>query len=74
MKKKAMAEGALEVAEDALHCSEMGLTRIMHVKAHLLDCIGDVRPGEVEVLKSPDQAPVGSRVIDRAPASKETLA
>jgi hypothetical protein len=39
MKKQTMVKGALEVAEDALHSSEMGLTRVMHVKTHLLDCV-----------------------------------
>jgi hypothetical protein len=33
-----------------LHNTKMGLTGVMHVEAHLLDCIGDVRPGEGEVL------------------------
>jgi hypothetical protein len=32
-------EGALEVAKDALHSSEMGLTGVMHVKAHMLGCV-----------------------------------
>jgi hypothetical protein len=45
MMKKAMVECALEVAEDALCNSEMRLTRAVHVKTHLLDCVGDVRPG-----------------------------
>jgi hypothetical protein len=46
----------------------------MHVEAHLLDCIGDVKPGEDEVLESPDQATIGSRVVDGAPMAEETLA
>jgi hypothetical protein len=36
--------------------------------------VGDVTPGEVEVLESPNQAAVGSRVADRAAMSEETLA
>jgi hypothetical protein len=59
--------GALEVSEDTLDNSEMGLTRIMHVKTHLLDCIGDVRPGEGKLLESPDQALGDSRVTNRGP-------
>jgi hypothetical protein len=51
-KKKAMVKGALEVAEDVLRNSEMGLMRVVHVKTHLLDCIGDVRLGEGVVLES----------------------
>jgi hypothetical protein len=66
-KKQPVVEGALEVTEDALHGHEMGLTGIMHVEAHLLDRVGDVKPGESEVLESPGQAAVGSRVADRGP-------
>jgi hypothetical protein len=57
-----VVNGALEVAEDALHNCEMGLTRAVHVMTHLLDRVGDIRPG---VLESPDQAMVGNRVADR---------
>jgi hypothetical protein len=72
-KKQAMVEGVLEVPDDALHNHKMGLTGVMHVKAHLLDHIGNVRHSEDEVLKSPDQTAVGSRVTDGAPMSEETL-
>jgi hypothetical protein len=51
-KKHAVVEGALEVAEDAFHNCEMGLMGVMHVEAHLLDRIGDVKPGEGEELES----------------------
>jgi hypothetical protein len=34
-------------------------------KAHLLDRVGHVRPGEGEVLESPSQVVVGSQVTDR---------
>jgi hypothetical protein len=40
----------MEVAEAALKSSEVGLSRIMHVETYLLNCIGDVRPGDGEVL------------------------
>jgi hypothetical protein len=43
---------ATKVAEETLESCEVGLPRIMHMKAQLLNCIGDVRPGEGEVLKS----------------------
>jgi hypothetical protein len=46
--------GALEAAEDALHNSEMEFTVVVHVKAHLLDHLGDIRPGEGEVLERPN--------------------
>jgi hypothetical protein len=64
VKKQAEVEGALEVPKDVLRDCEMGLTRVVHVKAHLLDCVGNVGPGEGEVLKSPSQGAVGSRVAD----------
>jgi hypothetical protein len=59
-----MVEGALEVAEDALDGYEMGIIGVVHVEAHLLDRVGDVRPSEGEVLESPSEAVVGSRVAD----------
>jgi hypothetical protein len=49
-----VVEGALEVPEVALCGHEMGLTRVVHVEAHLLDHVGDVRPSEGEVLESLD--------------------
>jgi hypothetical protein len=53
MKKQAMVEGALEVPKDVLCGREMGLTGVMHVEAHLLDHIGNVRPGEVRYWRTP---------------------
>jgi hypothetical protein len=54
-----MVEGALEALKDVLHDREMGLMGVVHVEAPLLDCLGNVGPGEGEVLESPSQA-VGS--------------
>jgi hypothetical protein len=73
-KKQTMVEGALEVPKDALRGREMGLTGVVHVEAHLLDRVGNVGPGEGEVLESPSQVAVGSRVMDGPPMSGETLA
>jgi hypothetical protein len=39
----------------------------MHMQAHLLYSVGDVRSGEGEVLKRSGQAPVGRRISDRGP-------
>ena len=50
MKKQPVVDGATEVAEEALESREVGLLRIMHVKTDLLHGVGDVRPGEGEVL------------------------
>jgi hypothetical protein len=49
---EAMLEGALEVAEDALHNSQMGLMGVVHAKARLLDHV-DVRPGEGRFWRAP---------------------
>jgi hypothetical protein len=39
----------------------------MHVKADLLDNIGDVRTGERQVLQGPGKAPEVSRISNRRP-------
>jgi hypothetical protein len=52
VKKQTVIEGALEIAEDVLHSGEMGFTGVMHVEAHLLDRVGDVRPGEVRYRRA----------------------
>jgi hypothetical protein len=49
-------------------------TGVVHVEAHLLDRIGNVGSSEGEVLESPSQVVIGSRVADRAPISEEILA
>jgi hypothetical protein len=66
-KKQTLVEGALEVPKDALRGRDMGLTRLVHVEAHLLDRVGNVRPGECDVLESTSQVAVGSRVADNLP-------
>jgi hypothetical protein len=62
-----VVDGALEVPKDALHDREMRLMRVVHVEAHLLYCVGNVRSGEGEVLESPNQAAIDSRVTDGSP-------
>ena len=53
MAKKAEVEGTPEIPQDSLHGGEVRLTEVVHVKAHLLDGVGDVEAGEGEVLESP---------------------
>jgi hypothetical protein len=53
VKKQAVVEGALEVPKDVLHDREMGLMGVVHVEAHLLDRVGNVRSSQGEVLESP---------------------
>jgi hypothetical protein len=62
VKEEAVVDRAAEVAEEALESSEVRLPGIMHVKTDLLNCIGDVRPGEGEVLKGTSKTPVCSRI------------
>jgi hypothetical protein len=50
----------MEVAGDALCSNEMGLTGVVYVEPHLLDCIGDVRLRQGEVLENPGQTAMGS--------------
>jgi hypothetical protein len=45
----------------------MGLPWGVHMEAHLLNDVGDVGPGESEVLERAYQAPVRRRVSDRGP-------
>jgi hypothetical protein len=67
MKKQVVVEGALEGLKDALCDREMGLMGVVHVQAHLLDRVGNVGPSEGEVLESPSQLAVGSRVTGGGP-------
>jgi cobyric acid synthase len=53
-KKVVVVEGALEIAEDAFRNCEIGLMRVVHVEARLLDHVGDVEFGNCEVLESAD--------------------
>jgi len=74
LKKQPVVDGAAEVAEEALESSEVGLSRIMHVKTYLLHGVGDVRPGEGEVLKCTSKTPVCSGVCERITLSLRQLA
>ena len=47
-----MIHSTLDISQNPLEHVDMRLARIMHVKAGLLDGIGDVRMSEREVLKS----------------------
>jgi hypothetical protein len=43
--------------QNVLHGSEVGLPSIMHMKADLLDGVGDIGAGERQVLEAPSEAP-----------------
>ena len=54
--------GATEVAEDALEQGDMRCARRVHDQAELLDCIGDVRAGQREVLECPSETAKERRI------------
>jgi hypothetical protein len=43
----------------------------MHIKVDLLNGVGDVGPGEGQILKSTDKAPVGGGFTDRSAFASE---
>jgi hypothetical protein len=49
---------ALHIAKDAFDELEMGVARVMHKEAHLLDCIREVRASEGEILEGTGETPV----------------
>ena len=63
--KQPLVDGALKIAEEALESREVGLPGVVHMETDLLHGVGDVRPGEGEVLKGTGKAPVPGRVLDR---------
>jgi hypothetical protein len=48
--KKTIIEDTVEVAKNPLRSGEVGLPRGVHVKAPVLDCVGDVGSSEGEIL------------------------
>jgi hypothetical protein len=58
------SDGATKIARGPLESGEVGLPWGVHVNAHLLDGVGDVRLGEGQVLESVVEAPLGHRVGD----------
>jgi hypothetical protein len=66
---EAEIQGASQIAQDVLHRGEVRLPEIMHMKANLLDGIGDVGAGERQVLESPGEAPKLSRISSKMPGS-----
>jgi hypothetical protein len=70
---EAEVQGASQIAQDALHRSEVRLPGNMHMKSNLLDDVGDVGAGKRQVLESPDEAPKLSRISNRRPRSGRDL-
>jgi hypothetical protein len=55
---KAEIEGTTDVPKNTLHKSKVRRARSMHVKADLLNFIGDVRMSQCKILKSACKTPV----------------
>jgi hypothetical protein len=64
VKKLPVVNGAPEVAEEALESREVGLPGVVHMETDLLHGVGEVRPGEGEVLKGTSKTHVPSGVLD----------
>jgi hypothetical protein len=73
VKNQAEVNRAMDVAE-ALQRSNMGLPRIMHMKANLLNGICEVRPCESEILQGSGKTPVGSDQTRDHPEDQTRLA
>jgi hypothetical protein len=67
MQKKTVVRHPLEVAQDALHGCQMGLSRIVHMQIDLLHGVGDVRQCEDQVLESRCNALKLGSVLNRRP-------
>ena len=65
MKHQAEVHSATDVAEETLQRNKVCLPGIMHMETDLLDSVGEVRPGEGEVLQSTSQTPIVSRIRHR---------
>ena len=74
MEEQTVVNCATEVAEEPLQSSEVWLPGIMHMETDLLNSVGEVRPGEGEVLQSAGQTPVGSRSATGSPRSADSFA
>jgi hypothetical protein len=55
----------MQVAQYPLDCRQVRVSRSMHVKAHLLDCIRDIRPSKGEILQGSDKTPVLGGIANR---------
>jgi hypothetical protein len=73
MEMKSMRKRSLDVVQDALNGRQVLFAQVVHVKTHLLNNIGNVRARECEVLESPGETPILSRVGHRRSAEAESL-
>jgi hypothetical protein len=55
----------MKVVKNSLESSEVGLPWGVHVRAHMLDRVGDVGPDEDEVLESLDEDLIGYHITNQ---------
>jgi hypothetical protein len=70
---EAEVQEASQIAQHSLHHNEVRLLRIIHMKANLLDDVGDVRAGERQVLEGPGEAPKLSWISNMRPRSDRDI-
>jgi hypothetical protein len=70
---EAEVQGASQITQDVLHRGEVRLPEIMHMKANLLDSVGDVEAGECQLLEGPGETPELSQISNRKPKSSGDL-
>jgi hypothetical protein len=66
---EAEVQGASQIAQDVFHHIEVRLPKIMHMKANLLDGVGDIGVGEHQVLEGVSEAPELGRISNKRPRS-----
>jgi hypothetical protein len=64
MDDKSIAESTL-VAKNLLGYNKVNHPGIMHVQADLLDSVGNIGPGECEILEGTRETLIGSGILDR---------
>jgi hypothetical protein len=62
---KPEVESSLKVSQNPLGSDKVSFPGIMHVKAYLLDSIGDIWPSEGQVLKSASKTAIGCGICHR---------
>jgi hypothetical protein len=62
---KPKVESSLKVSQNPLGSDKVSFPGIMHVKAYLLDSIGDIWPSEGQVLKSASKTAIGCGICYR---------
>ena len=68
---KTKIQSSLEIPQDVLQSTDVGLPRVMHVKTDLLNGIGNIWAGESEILEGPSYAAIMGGVRHGGPINGE---